>query len=380
MKKIGWIGLWVLGVFLLALPTFVAAQTQGSTIQDFSGYIKKYDPNFNGIGPPVYFLPPPPTAEELLMLELKNRVHETLGISKLLHKTHTIAEFKGTGNRGTNPEAYTGLLQSKEAWLLQESERLSSIGKLDELADVYHLLGLEYFKIGAIEDAMAFFEKALTGKLAVKKEEDALVIQHNIASVYEYMDDMTCAWNHYDLVFRAAMRKNNRLLEGQLRTKKALLTAKRGNYHEAEQELIRVIIPLFRQIRAEDGDIGRIKAYQTLAEVYMLQKRHPEAQWFLLQGKEIIEQKGLQYYMPDILFALAEVKKSSGNTSIAIKEYLLADELIHQRGNDSLVMRLAIQEALGVIYHESGQLKEALEALNRYDYLKQQLISLDFPF
>lgn len=380
MKKMHWTSMLFLVAVLASNPIMSNAQTTLTPVEDFSGYIKKYDPNFKGIGPEVYFLPPPATAEELLLRELKNRTHETLSIPDMLSKANALSGLKGTGNMGTNPEILSGQKQSREAWLLLESERLSVLGKLDDLSDIYHLLGCEYFRIGAMDDALGFFEKALTGKMALKKEDDALAIQQNIAALYEYTGDIHCAWTHYDALFRDAIRKNNRLLEANMRTRKALLTAKRGNHYEAEQEIIRTIIPLYRQIRSEAGDIGRILAYRTLAEVYMMQKRHPEAQWFLLQSKEIIDQKGLNYYLPDILFALAEVKKSSGNTTIAIKEYLWADELIHERGKDSLVMRLAIQEALGSIYHQSGQIKEALEALNRYDYLKQQLISLDFPF
>lgn len=375
-----WTGMLYLIAVLAFYPSMSNAQTTLNPAEDFSGFIKKYDPDFKGIGPEVYFLPPPASADELLLRELKNRTLETLSISEMLSKVNALSGLKGTGNKGTNPEIFSGQKQSREAWLLLESERLSVLGKIDELADIYHLLGCEYFRIGAVDDALGFFEKALTGKLALKNEEDALAIQQNIAALYEYTGDINCAWSHYDALFRDAIRKNNRLLEANMRTRKAFLTAKRGNHYEAEQEIIRTIIPLYRQIRTEAGDVGRILAYRTLADVYMMQKRHPEAQWFLLQSKEIIDQKGLNYYLPDILFALAEVKKSSGNTSIAIKEYLQADELIHERGKDSLVMKLAIQDALGNIYHQSGQLKEALEALNRYDYLKQQLISLDFPF
>lgn len=347
---------------------------------DFSGWIKKYDPKFDGIGPPVYFLPPPPTEEELMSRELENRPPETIAIPRMLSKAAILNGLRPTGNKGTDPARFSGDAQSREGWLLMESERLTELGKMDELADIHHLLACEYFRVGATEDAFAFFEKALANKIALKKEADVLAIQYNLGALYEYIDDLTCAMGLYEQIYRDAIRRSNRLQQADALMRIALVKAKNGHHYEAEQELIRTVIPMYKQIRNEAGDIGRIVSYQTLADVYRLQDRYPEAQWFLLQSKDIIEEKGLSYYLPDIIFALAEVKKSSGNTVVAIEEYRLADRLVNSRGSNSLVMRLAIQDALGSIYHQSGQLKEALEALSRYDYLKEQLLSIDFPF
>lgn len=351
-----------------------------SAATDFSGWIKKYDSTFDGVGPEVYFLPPPATIDELLSRELENRPPETIAIPRMLSKASTLEGLKGTSALGTDAGRFSGDTQSREGWLLMESERLTELGKMNELADIHHLLACEYFRLGATEDAFAFFEMALSTKLALKKDADVVAIQHNLGALYEYIGDLTCAISYYEAIHRDALRRNNRLQQANALTRLALIKAKNGRHAEAEQELIRTIIPLYRQLRNESGDIGRILAYQTLADVYRLQNRYPEAQWFLLQSKDIIEEKGLNYYLPDIIFDLAEVKKSSGNTSIAIEEYHLADQLAQHKGSSSLVMRLAIQDALGSIYHQSGQFKEALEALSRYDYLKEQLLLIDFPF
>jgi|SRR5690554_439038 len=371
------------------LPFAIMAQQAGSTVQpqnttsnseDFSGWVKKYNHDFDGVGPRVYFLPPPATPEELMGRQLENRPPETIAIPKMLSKANILSEFKETSALGTDAGRFSGDGQSKEGWLLMESERLMELGKMNELADIHHLLACEYFRLGAVEDAFGFFEMALSTKLSLKKEADIIAIQHNLGALYEYIGDLTCAISYYEAINRDAVRRNNRLQQAGALTRLALIKAKKGNYEEAENDIIRTVIPMYRQHRNELGDIGRILAYQTLADVYRLQNRYPEAQWFLLQSKDIVDEKGLSYYLPDIIFALAEVKKSSGNTLIAIEEYQLADQLVNNRGSSSLVMRLAIQDALGSIYHQSGQFKEALEALSRYDYLKEQLLSIDFPF
>ena len=370
-------------IALMARQTGNAAQqpqSNTSNSEDFSRWVKKYDHGFDGIGPKVYFLPPPASPEELMSRQLENRLPETIAIPQMLSKANILSEFKETSALGTDAGRFTGDGQSKEGWLLMESERLMELGKINELADIHHLLACEYFRLGDVDHAFGFFEMALSTKLSLKKEADIIAIQHNLGALYEYIGDLTCAISYYEAIHRDALRRNNRLQQANALTRLALIKAKKGNYEEAENDIIRTVIPMYRQLRSEFGDIGRILAYQTLADVYRLQNRYPEAQWFLLQSKDIVEEKGLSYYLPEIIFALAEVKKSSGNTLIAIEEYRLADRLANNKGSGSLVMRLAIQDALGSIYHQSGQLKEALEALSRYDYLKEQLLSIDFPF
>lgn len=379
---------WLVPALVGQLPFALMGQTMvpgpgqkgDNTTADFSGWIKKYDKQFDGVGPVVYFLPPPASSEELMSRELENRPPETIAIPRMLSKASILNDLKGTSALGTDAALFAGDYQSKEGWLLMESERLTQLGKMNELADMHHLLACEYFRLGATDNAFAFFEKAITTKLALKKEADIIAIQHNLGALYEYIGDLTCAISYYEAIHRDALRRNNRLQQANALTRLALIKAKTGRHNEAEQDLIRTIIPMYRQLRNESGDIGRILAYQTLADVYRLQNRYPEAQWFLLQSKDIVEEKGLSFYLPDIIFALAEVKKSSGNTQVAIEEYRLADQLAHNKGNHSLVMRLAIQDALGSIYHQSGQLKEALEALSRYDSIKEQLLLIDFPF
>lgn len=351
----------------------------GSDHHDFSGYIKKYDTTFNGIGPEVYFLPPPPSEKELLDQQYEEKQHETIAIPKMITKMEVLADLKSIGDLNRDPRLLTGANQSIEGWLLMELERATQNNDISRMAHVQNMLGREYFRLGALKEAFHFFEKALALKSELGAQADMMALNYNLATLYHYNEDLTTAQAYYETTLQQARRQNDRTKQAEAMMRLALIKAKQGHYDEAEQDLIRTVIPMFRNLRNTAGDNGRITAYSVLANVYRLQNRFPEAQWFMLQAKEIADEKRLDQHMPMILFALAEIKKSSGNKIVAINEYKMAEELAGEQ-TDFLAMRLAIQDALGDIYHENGNFKEALEALNRYDSLKEQLILADFPF
>lgn len=362
--------------FVLFLAHFVLFQF---CLMENSIAQSTYDRDFDGIGPRVYHLPPPPSEAELLSRQIESKLQETIALPRMLSKATTLNDLRDAGTSSLNIDLLAGDKQSAEGWLLMEIDRLSQWGDLDQIGDLYLLLGREYFRIGAMEQAHANLEKALSAKLAVNKHQDVMQIRNSLALMYEYDNDLHCAKALYTGLMEEARQRNNRVLQARSQMRLAFLKAKQGSFYEAEQDLIRTVEPMYRQMRNRSGDLGRIVAYRTLADVYRLQDRHPEAQWFLLQAKEVIDNKNLTEILPLILFDLAEVKKSSGNTTVAINEYLLAEELSGDQ-TDDLVLKLAIQDALGDIYHGSGQFKEALEALNRFDTLKAKLMSLDFPF
>lgn len=354
-------------------------QADSTDLIDFSGHIRKFDPNFNGIGPKVYFLPAPPSAEELLSQQYQEKQYETIAIPKMLSKIGVLSELKTTGGLNPDPTQLTGPHQSIEGWMLMELERATALNDRNRMADIQNMLAREYFRIGALEEAFQFLEQALLIKTELKKQDDIMAIHYNLATLYHYNDDLAASRDLYEKILQYARQQNDSSQQAESMMRLAYIKAKQGSYDEAERDLIRTVIPMYRNLRNTTGDNGRLLAYNTLADVYRLQNRYPEAQWFMLQAKEVADEKMLKDQLPMIFFNLAEIKKSSGNKMVAINEYKLAEELAGDRSG-FLVMRLAIQDALGDIYHENGNFKEALEALNRYDSLKEQLILVDFPF
>lgn len=330
------------------------------------------------IGPMDYQLPPGPSKEELMQKELEERMAKMeLELPKLLFKSYLLPSLKKTGPNSLIALQQVGEQQSLEGWLLMEIERATLLEDWDNAADLQNLLACEYFRMGSLNHAFSFFERALTLKTELNDHNDIALIKFNLAAAYEFTEDYDCARSLFGSVYQEAKRRGNKLQQGYAMMHMAQVKSKVGSYAEAETDLIQTILPLFKSLKSPLGEAGRLETYYTLSNVYMMQDRYPESQWFLLQAREIAEKQGFKSWMPEIIFSLAQVKKSSGNFDVAILEYNEASELA--QNEQFLVMQLAIQDALGYIYNESGKYKEALEALNRYDSLKNQVISMEFP-
>ncbi|WP_353131115.1 tetratricopeptide repeat protein, partial [Parapedobacter pyrenivorans] len=199
-------------------------------------------------------------------------------------------------------------------------------------------------------------------------------ITHNLAVAYEYLGQLDKAQGLRQQLYDRAVKARDNSHQARALMELALIKAKQGFSQEAERDIIRKVVPLFRRGRDE---AGRASAYRTLAAIYTLQNKYPEAQWFLVQAKTIVDREGITEQLPDIIFNLAETKKHSGNPRVAIEEYKVANDLA--RKDHLMGMQLAIQDALGNLYHQAGDYDGAALALNRYDTLKNILFRGEKP-
>ena len=349
------------------LPLSLSAQHS----VDFSGYISKYDSTFSGIGPEVYFLPPPKTAAELLDDRFADKEVDSAVVEEYVDRMNYYHRLRMTGDNSVIAKYLpleTASAASVEGRLLTEIDRFEKLGSVNLVGDLQNRLAMEYLAIGADQFAIEFFKKAMDTKQRANQSADRDAIGHNLAVTYEYLGELTKARVLRDELYRRAMESHNADQQGYAMMELAVVKAKQGATDEAERDIIRKVVPLFRRNR---NDSGRISAYCTLAYVYYLQHKYPEAQWFFLQAKTIADERGIAGQLPEIIFGLAEVKKVSGNPTVAIEEYKVADDLA--RKDHILGMQLAIQDALGDLYHEAGDYDDAAIALRKYDTLKHLL-------
>jgi hypothetical protein len=355
--------------------TFNAHAQQAETI-DYTGVLTKFDTSFDGIGPKVYLLPHPPTQRELIDSAFLKK--EAIGLNALsaLHKMFFMTGLKGNVKQlGSWSELskHTGPKQSAEGWLIQEIERVTPLGNPSYLADLQNLLACEYARIGLNEIALPLFETALATKLGIKQMTQAASIRFNLASLYAYQQQWSLAEPLFAANYQLLRQYGSTLEQLDAQMYLAYARAAQGHYEESEQTLITTILPGFKRL---NNQVGRMQGLMTLASIYRLQKRYPEVQWFLLQAKEIAEQQKFNTHLADIIFHMAEAKNLSGNKQVAINEYLIAQELAEK--NEWLAMQLAIQDALGDIYHLSGKYEDAARALYRYDALLDLILAEDY--
>ncbi|MBK1440042.1 hypothetical protein JHJ32_08605 [Parapedobacter sp. ISTM3] len=352
--------------FLWSIPSGVIAQQK----VDFSGHIVKYDSTFAGIGPRVYFLPPPKSAEELLDDRYAEKEVDSAVVVEYVNRMKYYHRLEVTGKIAT--KKYMPIVEAQaasvEGKLLMEADQASIYDNEALKADIENRLAMEYVAVGAMDLAIEFFKKAMQAKQAQGLMEDWEVIVHNLAVTHESLGELDKAHALHRQLYDRAVKAQSNNRQARAMMELALIKAKQGHSLEAEQDIIRKVVPLFRRARNE---AGRAAAYCTLADIYTLQHRYPEAQWFLVQAKSIVDRDGIAEQLPEIIFNLAETKKHSGNPRVAIEEYKVADDLARK---DHLIgMQLAIQDALGNLYHQAGDYNGAALALNRYDMLKNML-------
>ncbi|WP_257668876.1 tetratricopeptide repeat protein [Parapedobacter tibetensis] len=345
----------------------------GQQKTDFSGYIAKYDSTFSGIGPEVYFLPPPKSEEELLDDRYAEKEIDSVLVDEYIDRMKYYHRLSMTGNTLAIAK-YLPLTiaqtESVEGRLLVEIDRAERQGSVDLVADLENRLGMEYLAAGAFDFALEFFKKAMEIKQRNNHALDREIIAHNLAVTYESLGQLDKALGLRQELHDQAMKSRNNNQQAYTMMELAAIKAKQGFAFEAERDIIRKVVPLFRRAKNE---AGRATAYRTLANIYALQHKYPEAQWFLVQAKTIADKEGIVDQMPEIIFNLAETKKQSGNPRVAIEEYIVADGLA--RKDNMIGMQLAIQDALGDLYHQAGNYDEAAAALSRYDTLKNMLFN-----
>lgn len=359
--------------FLWGISFGVIAQQQ----VDFSGFITKYDTTFSGIGPEVYFLPPPKTEEELLDDRYAEKEVDSAVVDEYVSRMKYYHRLAMTGN-GDVAGKYVPVNEvqasSVEGKLLLAADRNTAPHHVGLRADIENRLAMEYVALGAFDLAVEFFEKAMQAKQTQGNMADWEIIAHNLAVTYEYLGQLDKAHSLRQQLYDRAMKTRSNSRQAQALMELAFIKAKQGFMAEAERDIIRKVVPLFRRARDE---AGRATAYRTLADIYILQRKYPEAQWFLVQAKSIVDKEGLAGQLPEIIFNLAETKKQAGNPRVAIEEYKVADDLA--RKDHMMGMQLAIQDALGNLYHQAGDYDGAALALNRYDLLKNMLFKGESP-
>src|SRR5690606_23192440 len=226
----------------LFLGGMTAAFGQGNV--DFTGTIGKYDSTFSGIGPKVYFLPPPKTEAELLDDRYAEKEVDSALVEEYVKRMQYYHRLELTGN-GDVAVKYVPIRESQassvEGKLLMAADYNAASNNLNLLADIQNRLAMEYIAIGTVDYAVEFFEKALQTKKSVRNMDDWETISQNLAVAYEYLGQLDKAYVlRQELYERAVKNRDNRDQANTL-MELALIKAKRGGWSEAERDIIRKV-------------------------------------------------------------------------------------------------------------------------------------------
>ncbi len=354
-----------LTIGLTAFKKEVFAQKKGQV--DPSGYITKYNPDFAGIGPQVYFLPPPRTMEEILhdQYQSKRNFSDTIAIALTLQRF--VTDFKPTSNVANLYPLLTPIPSNPEQWetIIQQHKNAENLQTLYGLLNEY---ALNSIKNGAYPKALDQLHEALTVVQRTDNQNDMAIIQFNLANLYLFNRKYEEAANFQEQYYKKAVNNKTYLEQANSLVKIATIQAFDRDFKAAEQTIIRRAIPLYNKTRSYEG---KILAWEQLAMIYQMQKKHTQAQWFLLQARELAEKKSLPGELAELEYMLAESKFDDGNLKVSKNEFLNARILAEKE--DNKLLQLAVENKIGELYMKLKDYNSAKESLEKYWALRAEL-------
>lgn len=336
-------------------------------VLDPAGVVTKYDTEFNGIGPEVYVLPAPRTKEEMLrdtyaeILSFQDSIQQAIVYQRL------VSDFKSTNNEGLVKTIVNPLPKDELTWntVIETNIQHENYGIAYGLLNAYANQSLS---IEQINRAINLLESALQQVNKQQNTHDRGIIQSNLSSLLIYSKKFIEAGNYEEAYYQQAVKDKSIVEQAESLVKIAKIQAQDRDFKSAENTIIRKAIPLFNKSKHYEG---KILAWQELANIYQMQNKHTEAQWFLIQARDLAETKKFPNELAEIEYMLASSKFIQKNYNVAKKELDRANDLARKENNK--LLQLAIVEKLGRINMIQHNIDDAAENLEHYWALRAEL-------
>lgn len=333
---------------------------------DPAGFVTKYDSTFAGIGPKVYVLPPPRTKEEELVDSYKEKKGFFDSIARHLDYQNIIEDYKLTSNTSYIKQNFNPLPNTEQEWnnLISKLENNRNLPLAAGLSNNY---ALQLLKQGEINKSIAILIRGLNAAKSSGSGEK-FVLEHNLANAYLFNGNLSDAAAMQETFLQSAVENKAPVDQANTLVRIALVQAYQKNYRAAENTIIRRAFPIFNKTKNHEG---KVNALISLAKIYQLQNKHTEAQWFLIQAKDLATLRNVKNQLPEIEYMLAFSKYVQQNYKVAQLEFETARILADDENNK--VLQLAIHDKLGDIYLMMGNYKDAEQELLNYWKLRKEL-------
>lgn len=353
----------LLSLYTLLILTSINTAFGQIVNQDHAGFIQKYDTTFSGIGPEVYYLPPPRSKSETLLDEYKKINNFNDSIEQSSNFQRLINNFENTNNYIEiikiidNNTAKTEIIKN----ITENKNNQIAIGLLNELAK-RAIISKD------INEAEQSLQQALqiASKLSDRYNKEILLT--NLFNLYLFNQEPLKANQIEKISFNEAKKSKSITNQAHSLVKLAMIQASQQQYKDAENTIIRQAIPLFNRAKNYQG---KVAAWVSLAKIYAQNKQYPEAQWFLIQAKELSKTKKISNYNLDIEYLLGYSKFHQNNLLISQKE--LGNALLLARENGDKFKELSATQMLGEISIKQNKVDEAEDFLKSYWELRNQL-------
>lgn len=356
-------------IYTIFLFMFVLMQAANGQIVngDYAGFIQKFDTTFNGVGPEVYYLPPPRSKSETLIDEYSEISSFNDSINQVFHFHKLINNFQNTSNynrtksiieeNSVNLENIGKIIEAQ----IQSQNHLVAMGLLNESAK-QHIISKNYTQ------AELFLNQALQIATNELDNENRNILLTNLYHLYLFNHEPLKANQIEEISYKEAKRNKSLIDQGNSLIKIAVVQGSQNQYTKAASTIIKQAIPLFN--RAKNSE-GKIRAWVSLAEMYANNKQYPEAQWFLIQAKELSKSNNIANFNLDIEFLLGYSKFHQNNLLVSQKE--LTGALLLAKEHGDKYRELSVTQMLGEISMKQNKVEEAEGFLKSYWNLRNQL-------
>lgn len=352
----------------LAITVGISGKVNAQQVlKDYTGAIKKYDTSFRGVGPEVYFLPPPKTENEIIIDNYSDKKGFSREIARQLLFQRLLLQLKSTNNMGHFQYLINPVPVDATAWnnIIENQKKSENWIAGYALANEAALFAI---KNNDSSNASKFLYDALLLANRTDNKDDIATINLNLSNFQLYHGDFAKAEESAQKYHSHATVSKSYLEQANAWLLIAMARAGQGNFKAAENNIIRSAIPLFNKSKAYEG---KIFAWEMLAEIYFKQNKYTQAQWFLLQARDLANAKKLSGELAEIEYLLAASKQKDGNYKVAIKEFIQAAELASNENNKQL--SLAILDKLGEVYLALEDYPSADQTYKAYTQLKNEL-------
>lgn len=331
---------------------------------------KKFNAEFDGIGPRVYIVPPPKTEEEVVTERYALKKQDQHQIDSLLLSLNLKKELKSFNTQNPPSAAMDSLKKTDEERFLlagihyyQEQEELNIQANWENNLAVFYILTSHF------EQANELLWAASKTKDAIGSIEDQLLVLNNLALLEIKKGNSIQALALYDQLLERA--KKTKSIDNQTLAYLAIarLEARLGNFAEAHNLIIKKSMPLLQRSK----NYSRIvMALNDLASFKEMQNSDTEAKWIYLQAIDVARIRKDEKGLAISLFNLARLKNRIEDISLAILDYQAAKDLATKYKMEDLLVE--IHDGLGDAYLKLHDYKAAAFTLSEYHLLKSDLL------
>lgn len=274
-------------------------------------------------------------------------------IARALDFQRLVEEFKPTSNATSIQSLFVTMPVTKADWF-HLIEKETDEGNYAVAYGLLHAYADQALRGKDIKETLGLLNKALEQAQKGNNALDISTIQYNLSNVYFYNKDVLNAGRFQEERYKNAVQQKSGIEQAASLIKIALIQAYDKDYRSAEDNIIRKAIPLLNKAKAYDQKVG---AWVSLARIYQWQNKHTEAQWFLIQARDLAKSKDISDDLAEIEYLLAYSKLAQKNYGVAQQELVNADKLAKLEKNK--VLQLAIVDRLGQVYLDSRDLKKS---------------------